>query len=75
MLSLPKSYNRRGGWTEGRQMGAGPAETVPGRAARAGTSQWSTVRDRCGGKDLVFVLGNVMRPEELPNWDGAGGLN
>ena len=26
-------------------------------------------------KVRLFVLGNVMRPEELPNWDGAGGLN
>jgi hypothetical protein len=27
------------------------------------------------GKIRLFILGNVMRPEELPNWDGAGGLN
>ena len=26
-------------------------------------------------KVRLFILGNVMRPEELPNWDGAGGLN
>ena len=26
-------------------------------------------------KIRLFALGNVMRPEELPNWDGAGGLN
>jgi hypothetical protein len=26
-------------------------------------------------KVRLFVLGNVMRPEELPNWDAAGGLN
>jgi hypothetical protein len=27
------------------------------------------------GKIRLFVLGNVMRPEELPNWDDAGSLN
>ena len=26
-------------------------------------------------KVRLFILGNVMRPEGLPNWDGAGGLN
>jgi hypothetical protein len=26
-------------------------------------------------KVRLFVLGDVMRPEELPNWDAAGGLN
>jgi hypothetical protein len=26
-------------------------------------------------KIRLFILGNVMRPEELPNWDGAGSLN
>jgi hypothetical protein len=39
------------GMDQGRQTGAGPAETVPGRAARAGKSERSRVRDRWGGKD------------------------
>ena len=26
-------------------------------------------------KVRLFILGNAMRPEELPNWHGAGSLN
>jgi hypothetical protein len=26
-------------------------------------------------KIRLFILGNVMRPEELPNWDAGGSVN
>ena len=63
------------GMDQGRQTGAGTVETVPGRAARAGTSSGQQCAIDGVEKVRLFILGNVMRPEELPNWDGAGGLN
>jgi hypothetical protein len=66
---------------------ATPAWTREGKRARSQLKQFlAGLRGlaRASGQQCVidgmdkvrlFVLGNVMRPEELPNWDGAGGLN
>jgi hypothetical protein len=42
-----------------------------------GLAQASGQQCAIDGVDKVrlFILGNVMRPEELPNWDAGGSVN
>ena len=62
-------------WTrEGKRARKGLKEFLAGLRGLASATGQQCAIDGVE-KVRLFILGNVMRPEELPNWDAGGSVN